>query len=187
MSSGMPILPTSWRSAADPQVCPHLLRQAQPLGDVHRVGGDVLGVELRVVVLAVDRQDEALQHVERRVRRPRIVGPCVGDGDPVAAALLRVAERLVDRGHELGDAACMEREVRDPDADGDRQQLALGQLEVARLEPRPGRDGRPPAGHEPPRRRDREELVGPEPGEDPPLASGRNAAATVRSAWSPAA
>ena len=70
----------------DPQAGSHLLRQAQPLGEEQGVGGDVLGVELRVAVLAVDRQDEALQHVEGRVRRPRIGGPRVGDGDAVAAA-----------------------------------------------------------------------------------------------------
>ena len=62
----------------------------------------------------------------------------------------------------------MEREVGDPDADGDRQALAAGQLEVAGLEPVPDAPGgrRQVPGNR--GRSDRDELVGPEPGEQGP-------------------
>ena len=63
----------------DPDGGDQLVRQLEPLGEEDAVAGDVLGVLLGVAILGVDREDQALEDVERaglglgrrRPRRPR--------------------------------------------------------------------------------------------------------------------
>ena len=66
--------------------------QVQPPGEEHAVAGDVLGVALRVAVLRVDREDEALEDVEAGRLRRRPPTPVAGDPDRVAARRLRLLE-----------------------------------------------------------------------------------------------
>ena len=66
--------------------------EPEPLGEEDRVAGDVLGVALRVAVLRVDRDDEALEDVEADVAASSSAS-APGDADRVAAAGLGLLER----------------------------------------------------------------------------------------------
>ena len=75
--------------------------QLQLIGQEDRVSRDILGVPLRVPVLRVDGEDEALEDVEAR-RAACILVVVTGDPDGVAAAGLGRAERLGDRREQHG-------------------------------------------------------------------------------------
>ena len=64
IGSGMPILPTSWSRPGEVDRADELRVEAEPAGQEDGVAGDVLGVALRVAVLRVDREDQALEDVE---------------------------------------------------------------------------------------------------------------------------
>src|SRR2546427_8648117 len=91
-------------------------------------------MELRVAILSIDREDQALEHIERRVRDTRLARPGVRDRDLVAAGGLCLSERPRHDGYQLGHAGGMKREVGNADADRHGQELRSWKLEVARLE-----------------------------------------------------
>ena len=91
IGSGMPILPMSWSSPASWIERDDVRVEAEPLGQEDRVAGDVLGVPLRIAVLRVDGDDEALEDVEAGRRRPpRPRSPATRIASPPLA--LRVLE-----------------------------------------------------------------------------------------------
>ena len=109
--SGMPILPTSWSSPAMCSGAAHLGVEPEPVGDEERVARDVLGVALGVAVLGVDRDDQALEHVEARRGRacPR---PSRGSATRIVSPPLALASRRVtvaDRQEELGRRVAVDR------------------------------------------------------------------------------
>ena len=96
MPSGMPILPTSWRRPATLDRRDELRVEPEPLGEEDAVAGDVLGVALRVAVLACRREDQALEDVERA--RLRAVGSIAAPATRIASPPLALASWSVTRG-----------------------------------------------------------------------------------------
>ena len=125
----MPTLPTSWSSPASRSDADLLGADPELRADEHRVPRDVLGVALRVAVLRVDGEDQALEHVER-VRRDHDLGLEPGDQDRVAAAGPRLAQRDRGVGEELGDRVAVLGEPGDGAADRERQVVAVAEAEA---------------------------------------------------------
>ena len=100
--------------------------------------------------------------------RTRFARPGVGDGDVVAAARLCFREGRRGGRHQLRDAAGVEREIRDADADRYGQAFRSRDIKVARLEPTSDPLARPReiSGHC--SRRDRHEFVRAEARQDCP-------------------
>ena len=82
---GSPILPTSWSSPATRIVATSSGARPSRSAEEHAVASDVLGMPLRVAVLRVDGEDQALEDVEACASRARLDGR-PGDPDRVAAA-----------------------------------------------------------------------------------------------------
>ena len=124
------------------------------------VAGDVLGMALRVSVLRVDRDDEALEHVER-AGHDALLLPNRRHAHAVATACLRLGQRHCGRGQEIGDRCGVLRIGRDARADADREALGVAELDRFGLEAGPKPidrvDDLVRAGARP----DDEELVGP--------------------------
>ena len=156
--------------------------------DEHRVPRDVLGVALRVAVLGVDGEDQALEHVER-VRRADHLGLGAGHQDRVAAPGPGLAQGDRRAGEELGHRVAVLGEPGDGAADRERQVVAVAELEPDRARARRGRPrcatpASPPTAPRP--------RPGTRPGRsDRPPATARRAARgrplTARMASSPAA
>ena len=113
-----------------------LLVEAEALGQEDGVARHVLRVTLRVSVLVVDRDDQALEHVEAAGQHALLLAD-LGDAHGVAAAPLRLADR--DRGHreQLGDRCGVLRIGADAGADADRQALGVTELHADLLEAGP--------------------------------------------------
>ena len=108
------------------------------------VASDVIGVALGVPVLGVDRDHEALEHVEAAAfDAASLEFGILGQTDVVAPAGLGLAES--DRGgrEKLGGRGAVAREARQPRADGQRQPFRdtelQAQIDETRAKPVDGR------------------------------------------------
>ena len=124
----MPILPTSWSSPATRIVATSSGAQAQAFGQEHPVPGDVLGVPLRVAVLRVDGEDQALEDVEGARPGLALARPA-GEPDRVAAARLRLLEGQGRDGQERRHGVGVIRERAHAGAHGQGQALRRVELE----------------------------------------------------------
>ena len=104
--------------------------EAEPPAEEDAVAGDILGVLLRVAILRVDREDQALEDVER-ARLGLRLGRSAGHPDGVAAARARLLERhrhhRQERRHGLGVVRV------EADAGADRQRQPLRGVELERM------------------------------------------------------
>ena len=125
---GDPDLPDVMEQAGDAHGVDEVGLEAHPLGQEDAVARDIARVALRVAVLGVDREDQALVDVERARRRLRL-GMLTGVPDRIAAAGLGFLEGQGRRRQELGHRRPMKRERADPGAHGQRQPLRGVELE----------------------------------------------------------
>ena len=102
---------------------------ADPLGEEGGVAGDVLGMPLRVAILRVDGEDEAVEDVEATGGDRRLVRRA-GQADRVAAARLSLFEGAGRRREQDGDRRAVVRIRAQAGADGDRQPLGRLELET---------------------------------------------------------
>ena len=126
-------LPDVVEQAGEVDRLPQLLVEAEALGQEDGVARDVLRVALRVPVLVVDGDDQALEHVEAAGQHPLLLAD-LRDADRVTATPLRLAKSHGGDREQLGDRCRVLRVGADAGADADRQALRVPELDADLLE-----------------------------------------------------